>query len=257
MPNSGLQTFPSPTDTARQFARNFPTYADAARVQKRAAEALVDLLADVAGERSFSAATELGCGTGLLTRAMVKRFAIGKLALFDIAANCPDYLRDIAYDSFTVADLDELQSLPATELVVSASCLQWIRNPLRLFRKICASLRAGGLFAASTFSEGNLAELKLCGGTPLPCPSAETWRHLLEESGFAVRRLAGETSTLHFQSALEALRHLKRTGVLIPALRGYRQTRRFLERYETLRRNGSIPLTYTPVRWIAEKPVGV
>ncbi|MGN0855710.1 MAG: methyltransferase domain-containing protein [Kiritimatiellia bacterium] len=257
MSNPGRQTFPSSENTARQFARNFPTYADAAQVQRRAAEALVELLAETSGRTHFSAATELGCGTGLLTRGLIKRFAIGKLALFDIVANCPDYLRDIAYDSFAVADLDELQSLPATELVVSASCLQWIRNPLRLFRTICASLHSGGLFAASTFSEGNLNELGLCGGTPLPCPSVETWRQLLEESGFVIRRLEAETSILHFPSALEALRHLKRTGVLIPTMRDYRQTRRFLARYETLRRDGTIPLTYTPVRWIAEKQGGI
>ena len=257
MSNSSLLTFPTSAETARQFARNFPTYAEAARVQKRAADALVDLLAETSGQTRFSAATELGCGTGLLTRSLTRRFAIGKLALFDLAANCPDYLRDVAYDSFTVADLDELQSLPTTELVVSASCLQWIKHPLRLFRTIHAALHPGGLFAASTFSEGNLNEIALCGGTPLPCPSVATWGRLLEESGFAVRRLVAETSTLHFPSALEALRHLKRTGVLIPTMRDYRQTRRFLARYETLRRDGTIPLTYAPVRWIAEKPRGI
>ena len=136
---------------------------------------------------------------------------------------------------------------------LSSSCLQWIKDPLRLFQTINASLAEGGIFAAASFSEENLRELSLCGGDPLPCPSAETWRRFLVQSGFAVKRLAAQTQTLRFPDALAALRHLKQTGMLLRAARSLRQTRRFLERYDALAQDGSVTLTYTPILWIAEK----
>ena len=244
---------PPAEDTARRFARNFRTYSAAAEVQKHSADALVELLAATSGGREFSATTELGCGTGLLTRAYRRCFPSGRLHLFDLAANCQDFLEDVAYDSFTVADLDRIERLPPAELVISSSCLQWIKDPLRLFQTINASLAEGGIFAAASFSEGNLRELSLCGGDPLPCPSTETWRRFLVQSGFAVKRLAAQTQTLRFPDALAVLRHLKQTGTLLRAARSLRQTRRFLERYDALAQDGSVTLTYTPILWIAEK----
>ena len=79
------------------------------------------------------------------------------------------------------------------------------------------------------------------------------WRAMLEAGGFAVRRFEARSVRLSFPSALDALRHLKRTGVLTPALGGYRETRRFLARYEALRDAQGVPLTYTPVFWVAAR----
>lgn len=238
--------------TADRFARNFRTYSAEAQVQRRAAERLVAELAAIAPDRRWGRVAELGCGTGVLTRAFLRRFPCQSLQLFDLAGNCPEYLADVRF-SFTCADLDDLQRLPPAELVLSSSCLQWLKDPVRLFRVIRSALPRGGVFAASAFSAGNLGELGLCGGRPLPCPPAEVWRGWIEEGGFAVRRFAAWRETLRFASPLSALRHLKRTGVLIPANGGYREVRRFLDRYETLRTGGTVPLTYCPVLWIAEK----
>ncbi|MGN0834115.1 MAG: methyltransferase domain-containing protein [Kiritimatiellia bacterium] len=239
--------------TARRFARNFRTYSAEAQVQRQVAELLVSALAELVPDRRWDRVVELGCGTGLLTRAWLRRFSCRSLQLFDLADNCPEFLADVARCSFTCADLDELQRLPPAELVLSSSCLQWLQDPVRLFRVVRSALPRGGLFAASAFSAGNLGELGACGGRPLPCPPADVWRGWLEECGYAVRRFESWAETLRFASPLAALRHLKRTGVLIPANDGYREVRRFLDRYEALRTGGTIPLTYRPVLWIAEK----
>lgn len=241
--------------TADRFARNFRTYAAEAQVQRRVAERLVAELAEVAPCRRWDLVAELGCGTGLLTRTFLRRFHCRSLQLFDLAGNCPEFLADLAVESssFTCIDLDDLRRLPPAELVLSSSCLQWLKDPVRLFRVVRSALPHGGIFAASAFSAGNLGELGVCGGRPLPCSPAESWRGWMEECGFAVRRFAAWSETLRFASPLAALRHLKRTGVLIPADGGYRAVRRFLDRYETLRTGGTVPLTYRPVLWVAER----
>lgn len=239
--------------TARRFARNFRTYSAEAQVQRQVAELLVSTLAGLVPDRRWDRVAELGCGTGMLTRAFLRRFPCRSLHLFDLAENSPEFLADVAHRSFTCADLDDVQLLPPAELVLSSSCLQWLKEPARLFRVVHRALPRGGLFAASAFSAGNLGELGVCGGRPLPCPPADVWRGWLEECGYAVRRFESWSETLRFASPLAALRHLKRTGVLIPANGGYREVRRFLDRYETLRTGGTVPLTYRPVLWVAEK----
>ncbi|MDE3276040.1 MAG: methyltransferase domain-containing protein [Verrucomicrobiota bacterium] len=241
------------TATARRFARHFATYPDEAVVQRHTAEALVESLRAEASGPCFPHVVELGCGTGLLTRAFLRAFKCEALLLLDIVETCAEFFADLPQTMFRCADLDALEALPPTDLVLSASCLQWLRDPERLFRVVAASLPKCGLFAAATFSAGNLAELEQCGGQPLTCPAAGRWREMLEASGFEIRRFEARTVRLSFQSALEALRHLKRTGVLTPALGGYRDARRFLARYETLRDSHGVPLTYTPVFWVAAK----
>ncbi len=239
--------------TARRFARHFATYPDEAVVQRQTADALVEALRAEAPGPCFPRVAELGCGTGLLTRAFLRAFECEALLLLDIVETCAEFFADLPQTTFRRADLDALETLPPSDLVLSASCLQWLRDPARLFRVVATALPKGGLFAAATFSTGNLAELEQCGGQPLACPTAERWREMLVAGGFEVRRLEARTVRLSFPSALDALRHLKRTGVLTPALGGYRDARRFLGRYEALRDAQGVPLTYTPVFWVAAK----
>ena len=241
------------TATARRFARHFATYPDEAVVQRQTADALVAALREEAARPNFQRVVELGCGTGFLTRAFMRTFKCDALLLLDIVETCAEFFADLPQTTFRRADLDVLEALPPSDLVLSASCLQWLRDPERLFRVIAASLPKGGLFAAATSSAGNLAELEQCGGQPLVCPTDERWREMIEASGFEVRRFEARMARLTFPSALDALRHLKRTGVLTPALGGYRDARRFLSRYEELREKQGVPPTYTPVFWVAAK----
>lgn len=241
------------TATARRFARHFATYLDEAVVQRQTADALVEALRAEAARPSFPRVVELGCGTGFLTRAFLRTFACDALLLVDLVETCADFFADLPQATFRRADLDALEALPPADLVLSASCLQWLRDPARLFRVVAAALPKGGLFAAATFSAGNLVELERCGGQPLACPTDARWRAMLEAGGFAVRRFEARSVRLSFPSALDALRHLKRTGVLTPALGGYRETRRFLARYEALRDAQGVPLTYRPVFWVAAR----
>ncbi len=238
---------------ADRFARHFSTYESEAVVQRRLADGLVSALAEASGRSSFGAAVELGCGTGLLTRAFRARFACRHLSLYDIVRDCPAFLQGLDGVSFTCADLETVAELPSADVVVSASCLQWLKDPARLFCVVQRALSVGGFFAAATFVEGNFDEIRQCGGQPLSCPSAAEWRAWLEAAGLRVRRFDVTSETLRFPTPLEAMRHLRRTGVMTPALGDYRSVRRFLARYAELGDATGVPLTYRPVLWVAEK----
>lgn len=242
------------SSTAQRFSRHFATYANEAVVQRQVADALTEALRAEAVHTHFPQVVELGCGTGFLTRAFLRTFTCESLLLLDLADTCASYFKDLPQTTFRCADLETIEALPHSDLVLSASCLQWLHDPSRLFRVIASALPPGGLFAAATFTAGNLAELEQCGGSPLMCPTADEWRTMLEANGFSVRRFEARSVRLSFPSALDALRHLKHTGVLTPALGGYRETKRFLSRYEAMRdAQGAVPLTYAPVFWVAAK----
>lgn len=250
---------PSPEairETGRRFARSLATYDGSAAIQHFMAEHLIRLLKDETdGKRSFPRVLDLGCGTGLLYRSFRKEFGCREAVLLDLAPECGRFLRDLKNIAFIVRDLDGPKSLPPADLVLSGACVQWLRAPGELFRKVCRALPAGGLFAASAFRTGNLREIAQCGGAPLVSPDDEVWGGLLRDAGFRILRYESGPRVLEFGSPRAVLEHLKRTGVLIPVLKSIREIRDFMRKYESLSdpETGRVPLTYEPCFWIAEK----
>ena len=235
-------------------SRHLETYDDNAHVQRALADAVVSRLAARCRKNVLGRVLDLGCGTGLLTRRFLRDFSCGELFLYDLVPECGQFVSDIPRSRFFSLDLNAPGLLPPADVLLSGACCQWLEEPRVLFRAAAKSLPSGGWFAGSSFAAGNLEELALCGGTPLVCPAAETWRVLLTECGFVPEDFACFTETLYFPSPADTLRHLKKTGVLISALKNCAEVRHFLDRYEKLRRPGrGIPLTYRPVLWVARK----
>ena len=243
-------------EMGRRFARSLPTYDRAADVQRFMAERLIRLLKDeTGGKRHFERVLDLGCGTGLLFRRFRKDFDCAEAMLLDLVPECERFLRDEKDITFIVRDLDAPGNLPTADLILSGACIQWLRTPGELFRSVYRALPSGGLFAASAFRAGNLREIAQCGGSPLASPDDETWRSLLRDAGFRVQHYESGPHVLEFDSPRKVLEHLKKTGVMIPSLKGVPEIRSFLRKYERLcePETGRVPLTYEPCFWIAEK----
>lgn len=237
-----------------RFSRHLATYDANAFVQRMLAAKLVSLLAARTWRRRFGRVLDLGCGTGLLTRRFLRDFSCGEIFLYDLVPACGKFVSDIPGSRFFTADLNTPGLFPPADAILSGACCQWLEEPRVLFRAAAQALPPGGFFAGSAFAAGNLEELAQCGGTPLVCPAAGTWRAALEECGFVPEDFTCSCMTLHFSSPAAALRHLNTTGVLTPALKNCAEVRHFLDRYEKLRRpERGIPLTYRPVLWVARK----
>lgn len=241
-------------EIAGRFEANFDSYDGHADVQRQIACDLAEMLLVQTPESGFEDVVELGCGTGLLTNELCDRFPFRHLHLYDLVGSLASRFSGKSRVSFTVADLNTLSSLPRNNLTASGSCLQWIGNKARLFGVVHNALADGGIFAAATFRQGNLGEIAACGGNPLDCPSSEEWLGLLRRGGFDILEWREKESQLEFDTPLDVLRHLKRTGVLIPMEERTSTVWRFMRRYGNRRaESGKHPLTYKTILWTARK----
>src|SRR5260370_23922115 len=100
--------------------------------------------------RGDETALDLGCGSGRLTKFLLRRLPNGRVIAIDRSANMleaarehldPDFGRPVDY---LQASLDELDLQQVADLGFSNAALHWVRDHPRLLRGIVAALRLGG-----------------------------------------------------------------------------------------------------------------
>ena len=188
------------------FEKKFEKYDENAHIQKSVAITLVDFLEEMGVEKEREV-FEIGCGTGMFTKKFVKKFLPKKLILNDIY-DVEKYLKDINYDIFLSGDIEELE-IPDVELTVSSSVFQWLKNFPKSIEKISKSTKELGF---SMYIEGNLEEIKEHFGISLKYLTLDNIVEILT-SLFSKVKWKEERFELEFSSSIEALRHLKNTGV--------------------------------------------
>lgn len=204
-------------DTARiqrSFRRSLSTYDEHATVQRRMAERLCALLP----ARSYPCIAELGCGTGQLTRLLAERIPCRSYLANDLVPECAGAaLRFRPQARFLPGDIDEeaphlREHQPdGFDLVISNACLQWSRRPAATLAALHAALKPGGILAFSSFGQDNLREIRALFGVGLTSPTLDALRALLPAG--TLLTLCEEHQTIVFSSLLDALRHLRATGV--------------------------------------------
>ncbi|MDD3154885.1 MAG: malonyl-ACP O-methyltransferase [Victivallaceae bacterium] len=196
----------------RRFARSIGDYDREAFVQKKMAETLLELLAD-RPDFSPRRVLEIGCGTGIFTRLLLAEFtSISELEAIDLVPECAQYMNVDPRVRFRAGDAETLAFDGVFDLIVSSAALQWIEDFSRFSEKVAAALRPGGVFAFSSFGSENLGALRNATGRGLSGFEPEEMNLLLGKH-FKMFRLTREEQTLAFATPLDALRHLKSTGV--------------------------------------------
>lgn len=250
--------------------RNYTRNADA---QKQTAQTLFEYLWQTAGKRLTEnrralTVLEAGHGDGTFTRRYfpeLSRF-IKKLVLADIsqdayqpsAGGCDEEESGIGLQT-VVGDVEsgEFSSRWLTEetydMILSASMLQWLNSPSAFLGKCCRALRPGGVIAIAYYGEGTLTELIAAGGSGLKYPSMRRMTDIARKAGLDVEIAESEDIVLEFDSAMDALRHLKLTGVnALPKDSSPADTRRIIRDWP-LDTQGKATLTFRPVYLIIKK----
>lgn len=238
----------------RRFNKALSTYTEHAHAQRVIAGRLAGLFRDMAGARAGSV-IEIGSGTGLFTFAWSRLLAAERVLFMDLC-DMPKY-GVAANEDYMQGDAEEAIARMAAECpgtvdaIISASAIQWFSNPEAFINNCYKLLRRRGVIAFSTFSAGNLPELTALRTDPMHYPGADVWQEYFEP--FSKFRLIEEDVEIDFTTPVEALKHLRLTGVTgSGAKASIGEIRRFSELYPQNNR-GRYSLTFKPLYLIARK----
>jgi malonyl-ACP O-methyltransferase BioC len=241
-----------------RFARAVSTYETQATAQRTAAEALVNLL----GRHLHTLAPrvlEIGCGTGLLTRQMIARFAPSEMVLNDICPEMEICFTNVPRTTFLPGDAQTLAWPGQFDVIVSSSAVQWF-DDLRAFAKRCAAVMPkGGILAVSGFGPQTLKEVRELTGYGLNYPDFNAFTEAFSED-FTLLESEPLVCAMQFESGWEVLRHLKETGVTATGagreqLWTRRQLAKFVADYQRRFSNerGEVTLTYEPFLFVGSR----
>lgn len=204
------------------FDKNFETYNKNAVVQKQAAETLAKFLPE--NIKEYKNILELGCGTGFFTRELLKKTNSQNVVLNDFF-DIRKYIKDIDYKKFLQGDMKNFLN-EKYDCVVSSSCFQWSDNLEELLKLI--SLCSKNLIF-SIYISGNMAEIKNHFGVSLKYYTQNEITEILKKYFKNVQAFE-EITTLSFETPLEALKHIQKTGTSLNAqipiskIKSYKET---------------------------------
>ena len=190
------------------FDKNFTTYDNNAIVQKKVATTLAEYIkTDSSLLKNINKVIELGCGTGIFTKEFLSRVTPNYLILNDFF-NVKKYLKNFNYDEFIQGDI-EVITFPKADIIISSSAFQWVNSFEKLIDNISQS---SDNLAFSLYTKGNLKEIDEHFNISLNYLANNEINQILKKR-FKDINFIKETVVLEFKSPLEALRHLKNTGV--------------------------------------------
>lgn len=189
------------------FDKHYNKYDENSIVQKKVAEKLYEMLKKYNLFSGREDIFEIGCGTGIFTNFYKNEIEDKKLFLNDIF-DVRKFLSNIKYEKFLQGDIEKID-IPKSDIVLSSSVFQWIKNLDALFKKICENTNK---LAFSIYVEGNLIEIKNHFDVSLNYYTSKEIEKILKKY-FSEVSFVEEKISLEFENSLELLKHLKFTGV--------------------------------------------
>ena len=190
------------------FYKYYNEYENYSLAQKQVAKNLLDYMGKSnIFDTKIDSIFEIGCGTGIFTREYRKYFLHSDLILNDLF-DVREFIKDIDYNIFIQENIEELDS-PKTDLVLSSSVFQWIKDIESLIRNIAEHTDN---LCFSSYIFGNLLEIKNHFGVSLDYLNIEEFEEILKKYFSSVKSYS-ETIKLNFGSPMLLLKHLKYTGV--------------------------------------------
>ncbi|MGB6128128.1 MAG: methyltransferase domain-containing protein, partial [Psychrilyobacter sp.] len=113
------------------FDKKFDKYEKNAHIQKIVAKELIKLIP----KKKYNTIFEIGAGTGVLTKDIVKNIEYKNLIVNDKYLESEKYIKNIPSIKFLGGDIEKLDIVKA-DLIISSSVFQWIEDKNKLFEKI-------------------------------------------------------------------------------------------------------------------------
>lgn len=191
------------------FNKFFNEYNDYSFVQKKVAIKLSKYMEEnnIYGDK-ISKIFEIGCGTGIFTREYKAKFSKELNLILNDKYDVKEFIRDIEYNELLEGDINTI-NISNVDLVLSSSVFQWIDDLYSLFNKISKS---SDRLCFSIYTSGNLKEIKNHFGISLAYKKVEEIEKIAKNF-FKNIVFYKEKIKLEFSSPMEALKHLKYTGV--------------------------------------------
>ncbi len=251
----------SPTSIRHSFDRAAADYDEAAVLQRTVADELVSRFQWL--RIAPATVLDVGTGTGYALPALRQHFRHSRIWACDISPGMVKRAtsrRGFWRPVLLWASDGQTLPLPAgsVDCLYSNLAIQWM-DPVRAFAEFRRVLRPHGVLMFSTFGPDTLTELRAAWAQVDDRPHVHNFvdmhdlGDLLLAAGFADPVLDVERYTLTYDAPGKALRDLKRIGAhnahqaRFAGLTGKARYRRFIDSYETFRRDGRLPLTYEVV----------
>ncbi|MDD4870692.1 MAG: methyltransferase domain-containing protein [Kiritimatiellae bacterium] len=206
---------------ASRFSAAADTYNRHADVQSKAASRLIRLIDNNPAIKSI---LEIGCGTGILTAKLAKKFPSARICATDISKGMilesKKQLKSQQNIKWITGDFRELPGLGRFDMVTSSSSLHWIPPLDTTFQKVQTLLKKNGIFAFSMMVKGTLAELHTARKRVVPSkrvskqlPAQKEILNSLKRCGLKIIHKYNETCRVTFKSASCLLKSLHEQGV--------------------------------------------
>lgn len=206
---------------AARFSAAAKTYHELAAVQIQAAQRLLELLPSAQPPGKI---LEIGCGTGVLTSMLARKFPSACIDAVDISSamisKARVNLNGNKMINWIVADARHISPAAKYPLIASSCSLHWIMPLEPVLAKLGAMLDLDGYLAMAIMTHGTLAELQESRSRIAPhkppriaMPLETNVREAVAKSGLAIITEKSETSRHNYSSAKEILRQLHLQGL--------------------------------------------
>jgi len=242
------------------FKAGTATYNHNATVQIDVIERIDDKIHQYGIDRALmeskNAVLEIGSGSGMLSRKIIRYINEAQYIMWDLAAPMPGDLPLGRRYEFLACDAEsEITRLADSSIdhIVSASTIQWFNSPEKFLRNCHRVLHSGGYAILSTYTKGNLHQISDITGIGLPLLRAGRW---IEASGryFNIVDATEYERDIDFETPIELMRHLKLTGVNSLGRNSNGQVSAYsLKSKLTMMLDGRYHLTYKPLILILQK----
>ena len=249
------------------FARASNSYDGPASLQRSVGK---ELLTKALAKASKGTVLDLGCGTGIVTGALLKLYPDDQVIALDIAFPMLQVNRNKNLASqrlgYICADAENLSFKDhSLNMIVSNLALQWCRHLQAVCVGVSRALKPGGQFLCSTFGPHTLKELKHAWAEVDQYTHVNSFygqgqiRAFMEQAGFQDIRINSRQAISHYDRVLDLMKELKGLGAhnlnhgRNRSMTGKRKLLGMIRAYEKQSKQSQIPATFDVIFISARK----